>query len=61
MTVRQGEENMEELPLASTSPFYTLDACNGLLAEKIITAIEMSGDDSGEGLEKPRQSGGSTS
>jgi hypothetical protein len=48
MTVRQGEENMEELPLASTSPFYTLDACNGLLAEKIITAIEMSGDDSGE-------------
>ena len=48
MTVRQGGENMEELPLASTSPFYTLDACNGLLAEKIITAIEMSGDDSGE-------------
>lgn len=48
MTVRQGEENMEELPLASTSPFYTLDACNGLLAEKIITAIEMSGDDSVE-------------
>jgi hypothetical protein len=39
---------MEELPLASTSPFYTLDACNGLLAEKIITAIEMSGDDSVE-------------
>jgi hypothetical protein len=48
MTVRQGGENMEELPLASTSPFYTLDACNGLLAEKIITAIEMSGDDSGK-------------
>ncbi len=40
MTVRQGGETMEELPLASTSPFYTLDACNGSLAENIIDALE---------------------
>tara|TARA_B110000444_G_scaffold117829_1_gene110894 strand:+ start:43370 stop:44056 length:687 start_codon:yes stop_codon:yes gene_type:complete len=39
---------MEELPLASTSPFYTLDACNGLLAENIINALELTGDDSVE-------------
>lgn len=43
MTVRQGAETMEDLPLASTSPFYTLDACNGTLAEKIMNALEDSG------------------
>ena len=31
---------MDELPLASTSPFYTLDACDGALAEKIVLALE---------------------
>ena len=39
MTVRQGQGIMDELPLASTTPFYTLDACNGELAEKIVSAL----------------------
>lgn len=30
---------MDELPLASTTPFYTLDACNGDLAESIVLAL----------------------
>ena len=52
MTVRQGAETMEDLPLASTSPFYTLDACNGSLAEKIIDALEGVNGDSAADWEK---------
>ena len=36
---------MDELPLASTSPFYTLDACNGDLAQKIVLALHDQNND----------------